>query len=65
MLMQGEQVYTIEEAARILKVNPRTVNRMIARGEIRANKVGRQYRIPRSEIEKFLDGGQQKKEDQQ
>ncbi len=62
-LAMQEQVYSIDEAAKLLKVNPMTIRRMIQRGEIRASKVGKQYRIPRSEIDKFLDGGQQKKED--
>ena len=62
MIVQ-EQVYSIDEAARILKVNPKTIRRMIDRGEIVSHKVGRQHRIPRSELDKFLDGGQQKKED--
>jgi excisionase family DNA binding protein len=53
MIMQ-EQVYSIEEAARLLKVHPDTIRRMIKRGEMQSRKVGRQYRIPRSEIEKFL-----------
>jgi excisionase family DNA binding protein len=62
MIVQ-EQVYSIDEAARILKVNPKTIRRMIERGEIRSHKVGRQHRIPRSEIEKFLSGEAQKPED--
>jgi excisionase family DNA binding protein len=62
MLMQ-EQVYSIEEAARLLRVNPMTIRRLIKKGEIRAQKVGKQYRIPRAEIDKFMDGGQQEKED--
>ena len=59
-----EQVYSIEEAAKLLKVNQMTIRRMIKRGEIHANQVGRQYRIPRSEIEKFLTGGQQESKDE-
>lgn len=58
-----EQVYSIDEAARLLRVNPMTIRRLIKKGEIKAQKVGKQYRIPRSEIDKFLDGGQQEKED--
>lgn len=61
MIVQ-EQVYSIDEAARILKVNPKTIRRMIDRGELISHKVGRQHRIPRAQLEKFLDGGQLEKE---
>lgn len=60
MIMQQEQVYSIDEAAQMLRVHPDTIRRMIKRGELQANRVGRQYRIPRSELEKFTDGGQKK-----
>jgi excisionase family DNA binding protein len=61
-MLMHEQVYSIDEAARILRVNPITIRRMIARGEIVSHKVGKQHRIPRSELEKFLSGGTQKPE---
>ncbi len=61
MIVQ-EHVYSIDEAAKILRVNPMTIRRMIARGEIEAHRVGKQYRIPRTELEKFL-GRRQQQED--
>lgn len=39
------QMLTVEEAARVMGVHPRTVTRMIDRGELEANKVGRVWRI--------------------
>ena len=39
------QVYTTEEAAEILKTSPRTVQRMIRVGQLKAHRVGRGYRI--------------------
>ncbi len=64
MLMQ-EQVYTIDEAAEALRVHPDTIRRMIRKGELRYSRVGRQYRIPQSEIDRLLHGGsaQPEKED--
>lgn len=41
---------TIEEAAEILKLHPKTVRKKIQSGEIQASRVGRQYRIS----EKYL-----------
>ena len=39
------EVYTIAEAQKLLKVSNSTIKRMLKHGLIRANKVGKQYRI--------------------
>lgn len=54
MLMTQEEVFTIEEVAKILKVSEETVRRLISNGELEARRVGRQYRITREAINKFL-----------
>jgi excisionase family DNA binding protein len=54
MIMTKEEVYTIEETANILKVSTETIRKLIARGELEARRVGRQYRITREAIDKFL-----------
>lgn len=38
-------VYTTEEAERLLKISNSTMKRMLKSGLIKANKVGKQYRI--------------------
>ena len=43
-------VYTTEEAQNLLKVSNSTIKRMLKKGLIRANKVGKQYRILGKEI---------------
>jgi excisionase family DNA binding protein len=50
-----DEVYTVEEAAKLLKVDEMTIRRMIDRKEIVASRVGRSIRIPRSELEKYLN----------
>lgn len=47
----NEEFYTIDELAKILKVEHRTIRRAIKRGDIKAMKVGRQYRIKKSDIQ--------------
>jgi excisionase family DNA binding protein len=42
------------EVARILRVTVRTVERYCKEGKIRAVKIGRLWRIPRSCLEEFL-----------
>jgi excisionase family DNA binding protein len=52
--MTKEEVYTIAEAAKILKVSEETIRRLIASGELQARRVGRQYRITREALDQFL-----------
>lgn len=49
----SEDVYTVEQFAERLKLHPKTVLRFIHEGRLRAVKVGRSYRILRSEMEAF------------
>jgi excisionase family DNA binding protein len=43
------------EVARILRVTPRTIERYCKKGKLKAIKVGRLWRIPRSSLEEFLE----------
>ena len=43
-------VYTVSETEELLKVSNSTLKRMLKKGLIRANKVGKQYRILGIEI---------------
>ncbi|MEK7584618.1 MAG: helix-turn-helix domain-containing protein [Patescibacteria group bacterium] len=43
-------VYTTTESRKLLKVSESTLKRLLKKGLIRANKVGRQYRILGKEI---------------
>jgi len=43
-------VYTTEEARSLLKVSESTMKRLLKHGILRANKVGRQYRIMGKEL---------------
>jgi len=49
------EFYTIQDVARMLRVTPRTVDRLAARGEIpSATKVGGSKLWPRSAVDTFL-----------
>lgn len=43
-------VYTTDETQQLLKVSKSTMKRLLKKGMIRANKLGRQYRILGKEI---------------
>lgn len=52
----ADVVYTIAEAAKILKVSEATIRRMIDAGEMKAIRVRGQLRIPKEEIDRILRG---------
>ena len=47
-----EKLLSIKEVAELLSVHPRTVNRMINRGELPAVKVGNRWRIKPEDVER-------------
>src|ERR1700749_1008026 len=47
----SEEVYTVEQFPERLKLHPKTVLRFIRDGRLRAAKVGKSYRILRSDLE--------------
>lgn len=48
-------VYRPEEVAEVLRVSPRTVNRLIAAGELRAFSVFKDRRIAREDLVEFVE----------
>ena len=53
--MEQEQYYTIEEVAKMLKVAYLTVYRWVRSGKLKAVKAGKQYRIEKQVLDKFLE----------
>ena len=47
----NEEYYTTHEVADLLKVNYRTVTRMISDGRLKAIKIGNAFRIRRDDLE--------------
>ena len=52
--MTNDQYYSIEEVAKILKVAYLTVYRWIQAKKLSALKAGKQYRIKKEDLDKFL-----------
>ena len=46
---------TTDEVLDYLKVNPRTIYRLIHRGDLPAVRVGRQWRFRQSDVDAWLD----------
>jgi excisionase family DNA binding protein len=53
-----EAFYTLSEAATLLRVAERTMRRLLQEGKMRGYRVGRQWRIPRADIDKMRAPGE-------
>ena len=51
--MPGEELLTVEEVAKELRINPKTVRQYIASGELVAILLGKGYKISRDDLEDF------------
>jgi len=52
--MSEHDLLTVSEVANYLRITERTVREMIDRGNIPAMKIGKAYRIKRTELEDFI-----------
>ncbi|HKV56883.1 MAG TPA: helix-turn-helix domain-containing protein [Ktedonobacteraceae bacterium] len=51
--MSGEELLTVEEVAKELRINPKTVRQYITSGDLMAILVGKGYKISRDDLEDF------------
>jgi excisionase family DNA binding protein len=51
--MPGEELLTVEEVAKELRINAKTVRQYIASGELVAIVLGKGYKISRDDLEDF------------
>lgn len=58
--MTTDQYYTIEEVAKMLKVAYLTVYRWIQSGKLQSNKAGKQYRINKTDLDRFITSYERK-----
>jgi excisionase family DNA binding protein len=49
-----QQVLSIKDAATILDVHPDTIRRAIKAGKLKAAKIGRDYKIAKSELDRYF-----------
>ena len=55
--MRNRETFTPAELAKMLRIRVTTLYEALKRGEIAALRVGRQWRIPKEEVERLLTGG--------
>ena len=59
-MAQAKEFYRAEDLARKLDVNIMTIYRYIKAKKLKAYKIGKEFRIDRSEFERFLKAAQTK-----
>lgn len=52
--LEDGSILTVEEAAKIIKVSPKTVRDWLRSGQLRGLKAGKQWRILRQDLESFM-----------
>jgi excisionase family DNA binding protein len=50
-----EEILTTREVADLLKLHPKTVNKLARSGRVPAYRIGRQWRFRKSEVLKLLE----------
>ncbi len=50
-----QEFYLVDELANALRVSHMTIYRYIKSGKVKAYKIGKEFRIGKSEFKKFLD----------
>lgn len=65
MMTQDQVFLSVQEVAKRLNVNPRTVNRMVERGELPAYRISGVLRVDEQDLQEYLrkNRTQPKKED--
>ncbi|HOL86965.1 MAG TPA: helix-turn-helix domain-containing protein [Defluviitoga tunisiensis] len=53
--MEKHEFYTARELAEKLRVNIMTIYRYIKAGKLKAYKIGKEFRVDKSEFNKFLN----------
>ena len=52
-MLPADEVLTVDEVARYLRVHPMTVQRWCRTGDLPAAKIGRAYRVKKSDLEEW------------
>lgn len=52
--LAADEILTTQEVADLLKLHPKTVNKLAKSGRVPAYRIGRQWRFRKSEVVKLL-----------
>lgn len=51
-----EKYYTVDEIAELVKIHPKTIQRYIREGKLKATKVGKSWRVSGHDLSTFAEG---------
>lgn len=51
-----EKFYTVDQIAEMLDMHPKTIRKFIREGKLKANKVGKQWRVTGNDLSIFTEG---------
>jgi len=51
-----EKFYTVDEIAEMVKIHPKTIQRYIREGKLKASKVGKSWRVTGHDLSTFTEG---------
>ena len=54
-IFEGQELLLVNDVAKYLAIKPRTVVDIINRGELKALRVGRPWRIPRAALKNYIE----------
>lgn len=54
-----EKFYTVEQVAEMIDMHPKTIRKFIREGRLKANKVGKRWRITGHDLSVFTEGGEE------
>jgi excisionase family DNA binding protein len=54
------ELYTKEEAAKLLRISEKTLDKLVARGEINSTKIGRRRIFTESHIKQYIENNEVK-----
>ena len=55
--MSNENFYTVEQISEMLQMHPKTIQRYIREGRLKAQKVGKSWRVTGHDLSLFVEGG--------
>lgn len=55
-IKEAFEAYTVDEVAATLHVTPKTVRRLIWKGELKSVRVGRAVRVTQQQLSEYING---------
>lgn len=61
--MNSDNFYTVDQISGMLKMHPKTIQRYIREGRLKAQKIGKSWRVTGHDLSLFVEGGENRAPD--